>query len=148
MKLVWALLGYCAGAVALAGLAVFVLYDLRAPADASASAEAAAPRTATPQPAATAAADPASDPNRLPVWIAPPAKYPPATINTAPRARALARGGGSDDWRLRERSTDGVSSGEDGWSSYAPTGAPERGRSSDAPRYREPIQFREKTEPR
>jgi hypothetical protein len=148
MKLMWGLLGYLAGAAALAGSVALGLSYALPPADGSGQ----APRLAATPPEQKAAAagtsvDPTPEPDRVPVWIAPTAKYAPVVVNTARRAREMARrGGSSDDWRSRERAE--TLGGDGGWSGFAPQAAPRRGQQAEGPRYREPIQFREKTEPR
>ena len=84
------------------------------------------------------------DPNRVPVWIMPTQKYPASafTVKNASRAKEAARGGRPNDWRLRERRP-----GFD-----APTGmsafADRDSRPEYESGYRDPMQFRERTEPR
>ena len=79
-----------------------------------------------------------NDPNRVPVWIIPTQKYPASafTVENASRAKEMARGDRSNDWRLRERRP--RFDGPTGMSAYADGGSG----------YRESMQFRERTEPR
>ena len=84
------------------------------------------------------------DLNRVPVWIMPTQKYPASafTVKNASRAKEAARAGRPNDWRLREHRP-----GFDapvGMSAFADGGS----RPDYESRYREPMQFRERTEPR
>lgn len=82
-----------------------------------------------------------------PTWIAPTQAYPPSAFAVKNAARAKKAAQSRADWRLREPGGPEV----EGVSSYAP----QPGRREPAADgrggyggYQEPIQFREKTEPR
>ena len=86
---------------------------------------------------------------RAPVWIAPTEKYPASAfvVNSAGRAKQMARGKPSKDWRLRER--DGSFEAPSGVSSFAASEARNRGQGGQSIHgHQDPIQFRERTEPR
>lgn len=88
-------------------------------------------------------------PERVPVWIAPTEKYPASAfnVNSAARAKQTARSPASRDWRLRER--DAAFETSSGMSSFAPSEARSRGQGGQPVHsHQDPIQFRERTEPR
>ena len=88
-------------------------------------------------------------PERVPVWIAPTEKYPASAfnVNSAARAKQTARSPASRDWRLRER--DAALEASSGMSSFAPSEARIREHGGQSlHRHQDPIQFREKNEPR
>ena len=152
MKFAYGMIGYIAGASALVALGVAGVSYAVAPYGTSREvmkSERAAEKPAETMASKTAAlATAVSDAERVPTWIAPTHKYPVSALNmkTAPRAKQLAHEGyqGRGDWRLNERQVSFNSSVA--MSSYAETRI--QPSYQEAPRHREPMQFRERTEPR
>lgn len=142
MAFAFQLIAYLAGVVALVVLGVGGFWVI-----ASSPKEAVVPtsvaHTVTPKPAPE---DPASrTADRPPTWIAPTQVYPPSAfvVKNAARARKAAKN--REDWRLKEPSGPEI----EGVSSYAPQSGHQRDHApEERGGYREPIQFREKTEPR
>ena len=148
MKLVYGLISYLAGASALIALGIGAISLLISPDETSAAKVKAETSGAAPaETIATTAIDP-HDRNHVPIWIAPTPKYSYAAPDNAEQAGKLARGrkpeGRYSDWRLRERYRNGEGAGSAlGYTTDART----RRQTADQ-LYHEPIQFREKTEPR
>jgi hypothetical protein len=99
--------------------------------------------TATKTAALTAAV---SDAERQPTWIAPTHKYPVSALNMKVTPRPKNGLIGRNDWRLQERQT--AFNKPATMTSYAPAPRVQDEIDQPAPRYREPMQFRERTEPR
>jgi hypothetical protein len=149
MKLGYVFLCYLAAGCGLIALAAFGVSHAVAPDGAmNAAPVSKQPTQAKPERAASSTTALPETPERTPIWIAPTAKYPVSAlnVNTADRSRKLARDGvsGSRDGRLRDREVS--FSPSDGMSSYAATRV--QPPFQQELRYQEPMQFREKTEPR
>jgi hypothetical protein len=146
MKLLYGLVGYVMAAAALVGVAAFAISGAVKPTDASDTSSLQSQKLVAAEVAAKAEQIVATTPGeRLPVWIAPTQKYaaPSFQTNNAALAKRIARGGSSaDDWRLRERRPGALPANV---TSYAATPAQQQPSHS---RHHEPIQFRERTEPR
>lgn len=145
--LVYGLISYLAGASALIALSIGAISLLISPDETSAAKVKAEISGAAPVETVVAAIDP-DDRNHDPIWIAPTPKYSYAAPDNADQAGKLARGrkpeGRYSDWRLRERYRNGEGAGSAlGYTTDART----RRQTADQ-LYHEPIQFREKTEPR
>ena len=163
MKFAYGMFGYLASAAAVVALSITTVSYALAPTEAAVAAE----KAETTASAVTSAAAPIPearivDGERVPVWIAPTTKYPASALalNTAPRAKQIAREGNGGDWRLNGR----ADRFEEpmGMSSYAAETRMQRDTFGyyqapsyyrDAPVYREsrsrePMQFRERSEPR
>ena len=146
MKLAYGMISYLAGAAASVAIIIDTVSLLIGPdktpvAVVKAETSGAEPIAVTP----VIAAAPTDDPNRVPTWIAPTPDYPAATPNNAEQAKKQARGKKPEsrhsDWRLRERhqSFEGP---------YGALGFATDPRARRNQAYEEPIQFREKTDPR
>jgi len=151
MKLAYATIGYFTGAAVLiaSGIGVGALFlgpNTVPSARMTADAVTAEPGKAAPAETTAAAPSGDEDPNRAPVWIAPTPTYPEVAPNNAEQAKKLTRSKNAEsrraDWRLRERQRS--FEGFDGALGFAGDPRLQQRRSS----YQEPIQYREKTEPR
>ena len=90
-----------------------------------------------------------SDTERQPTWIAPTHKYPVSALNmkvNQGKQRLVHGPKQQNDWRLQERQT--AFSAPATMTSYAPAPRVSDASYQPAPRYREPMQFRERTEAR
>ena len=147
MKFAYGMMGYIAGASALVALGVCGVSYAVAPYGTSTDVMK-SERASDTANKTVALATAVSDAERVPTWIAPTHKYPVSalTMKTAPRAKQLAQGSqGRGDWRLNERPVS--FNGPVAMSSYAETRM-QPSYQQEAPRYREPMQFREKSDPR
>jgi hypothetical protein len=87
-----------------------------------------------------------ADAERQPTWIAPTHKYPVSALNMKVTPRPKNGLIGRNDWRLQERQT--AFNAPATMTSYAADTRVQNDSYQPAPRYREPMQFRERTEPR
>jgi hypothetical protein len=149
MKLAYGMISYLAGAAASVAIIADTVLLLVGPDKTPVAVVKAETSGAAPaEPIAVAsdiAAAPADDLNRVPTWIAPTPEYPAATPNNAEQAKKQARSRKAEsrhsDWRLRERH-------QNFESPYGALGFATDPRARRNQAYEEPIQFREKTEPR